>query len=226
MSLSDLFNRRRKEPADSDTGASDAPVQPTKVLARFVASLSARTQPVLLDLGPVVGSNVSFFGEQLGCKIIVEDLFKDIDRHVREGKLDDLPAALSKRFRHESASIDGILCWDVFDYLDKNSAKKLAEQLTRILRPDGVLLAFFVTAEPQPGARPEYTRHIVIDPNHLQHRPYAAARGKQRPMPNRDIQRMFEDLRITEQFLLKSNLREVLFRKPAETPPSSEPATR
>ena len=173
-----------------------------------------------------MGSNVSFFGEQLGCKIIVEDLSKDIDRHVREGKLDDLPAALSKRFPHQSASIDGILCWDVFDYLDKNSAKKLAEQLTRILRPDGVLLAFFVTAEPQPGARPEYTRHIVIDPNHLQHRPYPAARGKQRPMPNRDIQRMFEELRVTEQFLLKSNLREVLFRKPAEAPPTTPPATR
>jgi SAM-dependent methyltransferase len=226
VSLSDLFSRRRKDPADSDTGASDAPVHPTKVLARFVASLSARTQPVLLDLGPVVGSNVSFFGEQLGCKIIVEDVSKDIDRHVREGKLDELPATLSKRFPHETASIDGILCWDVFDYLDKNSAKKLAEQLTRILKPDGVLLAFFVTAEPQPGARPEYTRHIVIDQHQLQHRPYAAARGKQRPMPNRDIQRMFEDLRITEQFLLKSNLREVLFRKPAEAPPSSPPASR
>jgi hypothetical protein len=32
---------------------------------------------------------------------------------------------------------------------------------------------------------------------------------------NRDIQRMFEPLRITEQFLLKSTMREVLFRKPA-----------
>jgi hypothetical protein len=226
VSLSDLFSRRRKESADSEVGASDAPVHPTKVLARFVSSLSARTQPVLLDLGPVVGSNVSFFGEQLGCKIIVEDLSKDIDRHVREGKLDELPTALSKRFPQESGSIDGILCWDVFDYLDKNSAKKLAEQLTRVLKPDGVLLAFFVTAEPQPGAKPEYTRHIVINQTSLQHRPYAAARGKQRPMPNRDIQRMFEELRITEQFLLKSNLREVLFRKPAETPPSSTPATR
>ena len=89
-----------------------------------------------------------------------------------------------------------------------------------------MLLAFFITAEPQPGARPEYTRHVVDRPDHLQHRPYAAARGKQRPLPNRDIQRMFEPLRITEQFLLKSNLREVLFRKPAEAPPSSPPATR
>jgi hypothetical protein len=216
VALSDLFSRRRKEQADSDAG--DAPTHPTKVLARFVTSLSARTQPVLLDLGPVVGANVSFFGEQLGCKIIVEDVAKDIDRHVRDGKLDDLPAALSKRFPQESESIDGILCWDVFDYLDKNSARRLAEQLTRVLKPDGVLLAFFSTAQPQPGTRPEYTRHVVVSPTSLQHRAYPAARGRQRPLPNRDIQLMFEPLRIAEQFLLKTNLREVLFRKRPATP--------
>ena len=218
MALSDLFSRRRKEDAESEVGASNAPVHPTKVLARFIAGLSSRSQPVLLDLGPVVGTNVSFFGEQLGCKIIVEDLSKDIDRHVRDGLLDQLPAFLMKRFPQESGSIDGILCWDVFDYLDKKSTKPLADQLIRMLRPDGVLLAFFGTAEPQPGNRPEYTRHVVVDKANLQHRPYAAARSKQRPLPNRDIQRLFEPLRIIEQFLLKTNLREVLFRKPPETP--------
>ena len=224
MALSDLFSRRRKEHAESEAGASDAPVHPTKVLARFIAGLSARSQPVLLDLGPVVGSNVSFFGEELGCKIIVEDLSKDIDRHVRDGLLDQFPAFLMKRFPQESGSIDGILCWDLFDYLDKKSAKPLADQLVRMLRPDGVLLAFFVTSEPPPGLKPEYTRHIVVDKLNLQHRPYAAARSKQRPMPNRDIQRLFEPLRIVEQFLLKTNLREVLFRKapdPASTAPVS-----
>jgi hypothetical protein len=217
VALSDLFSRRRKEHAESEIGASDAPVHPTKVLARFIAGLSSRSQPVLLDLGPVVGSNVSFFGEHLGCKIIVEDLSKDIDRHVRDGLLDQLPAFLMKRFPQESGSIDGILCWDVFDYLDKKSAKPLADQLIRMLRPDGVLLAFFGTAEYQPGNRAEYTRHVVVDKAKLQHRPYAAARPKQRPLPNRDIQRLFEPLGIVEQFLLKTNLREVLFRKSPET---------
>ena len=224
MALSDLFSRRRKEHAESEAGAPDAPVHPTKVLARFIAGLSARSQPVLLDLGPVVGSNVSFFGEELGCKIIVEDLSKDIDRHVRDGLLDQFPAFLMKRFPQESGSIDGILCWDLFDYLDKKSAKPLADQLVRMLRPDGVLLAFFVTSEPPPGLKPEYTRHVVVDKLNLQHRPYAAARAKQRPLPNRDIQRLFEPLRIVEQFLLKTNLREVLFRKapePASTAPVS-----
>jgi hypothetical protein len=207
VALSDLFSRRRKEHSESEAGASDAPVQPTKVLARFIA-----------DLGPVVGTNVSFFGEELGCKIIVEDLSKDIDRHVRDGVLDQFPAFLLKRFPQETGSIDGILCWDLFDYLDKKSAKALADQLVRMLRPEGVLLAFFGTAEPQPGAKPEYTRHVVVDRTSLQHRAYVAARPKQRPLPNRDIQRLFEPLRIIEQFLLKTNLREVLFRKAPEAP--------
>lgn len=210
MALSDLFARRRKE---DETG--DGHVQPTKVLDRFLAGLSGRPQPILLDLGPVVGANVTFFGEEVGCKIIVEDLSKDIDRHVTEGKLDALPAFFDSRFPQASETIDGILCWDIFDYLDRAAAEHLARQLKRILRPDGVLLAFFSTAaDPRSPARPTYTKHVVVDRTHLQCRPYAAARGKRAPVLNRDIQRLFEPLRITENVLLKSNLREVLFRKP------------
>ena len=218
MALSDLFSRRRKNDPEADSSAPDAPSHPTKALARFLASLGTRAQPHLLDLGPVVGLNVTFFGEQLGCKIFVEDLSKDIDRHVREEKTADLPAFLEKRFPQDSGSFDGILCWDVFDYLDKKAALPLARQLTRLLRPDGVLLALFSTAEPQPGTPATYTRHVVMDHTTLQHRPYPAARGKQRPLLNRDIQRMFEPLRISEQFLLKTNMREVLFRKSAAAP--------
>jgi hypothetical protein len=216
MAFSDLFSRRRKEEPDGgDAGPSDSPVHPTKALARFLALLGSRQQPLLLDLGPVVGANVTFFGEELGCKILVEDLAKDIDRHVREGTIDSLPAFLEMRLPQGSESVDGILCWDVFDYLDRAAAVPLARQLTRILRPDGVLLAFFSTAEPRSTLKPTYTRHVVVDKASVQHRPYPALRGKQRPLLNRDIQRMFEPLRITEQFLLKNNLREVLFRKPA-----------
>ncbi len=214
-----FFPRRRKDDPDAaDAAASDLPLQPSRALTKFLASLSAKQQPVLLDLGPVVGSNVNFFGEQLGCKIFVEDLSKDLDRHAKEATLEALPGFLAKRFPQHAESIDGILCWDLFDYLDKLSASQLAGQLTRILRPDGALLAFFSTEEPKPGAaKPSYTRHIVADAGNLQHRQYPAARGKQRPIQNRDIQRMFEPLRITEQFLLKTKMRELLFRKPANT---------
>ena len=224
MSLSDLFSRKRKDEADAADGGADSPVHPTKALAKFLSSLNARSQPLLLDLGPVVGTNVTFFGEELGCKILVENLFKDIDRHITDAKLEELPAFFGQRFSQEEASVDGILCWDIFDYLDWKSAQALARQLVRILRPDGALLAQFSTSEPAAGTPPGYTKYIVIDRQTLQYRPYAAARGKQRPLVNRDIQRMFEPLRITEQFLLKNNLREVLFRKPASTKSHSDEA--
>lgn len=211
MAISDLFPRRRKDDPDN-SGPVNAPAHPTKALPKFLTSLAVRPQPLLMDLGPV--TNVPFFGEQLGCKIHIEDLATDIDRHAREAKLDQLPTFLAKRFPQESESVDGILCWDLFDYLDKASAQALATELMRLLRPEGVLLAFFGTVDPRSVLKPTYTKYVVVDRTHLQYRPYAASRGKQRPLVNRDIERLFGSLRVTEQFLLKTNLREVLFRKP------------
>jgi SAM-dependent methyltransferase len=221
VAFSDLFSRRRKDEPDLDTGAAKAPVHSTKVLAKFIAGLNGRSSPVLLDLGSVHGSNVTFFGERLGCKIIVEDLSKDIDKAVKEKTLPELPAHFARRFSQEDASVDGVLCWDLFDYLDKHAAAALAMQIVRILKPEGVVLAFFNTLEPKEPNPAVYTKHVVVDQAHLQYRPYPAARGKQRPFQNRDIQRMFEPLRITEQFLLKSQQREMLFRKASGAAPAS-----
>jgi SAM-dependent methyltransferase len=208
----------RKNESDSRPNGPAAPaldpVFNTKALPKFLASLTSRESPILLDLGPVVGSNVSFFGEQLGCKIFVEDIFADVDRHVRAGTLEELPAFLKKRFPQETGSVDGILCWDLIDYMDRPSATELARELTRVLRPDGALLAFFRAAA-QPHHDAQYTKFIVEDEKNLRHRMYPAARGRQAVLVNRDIIRLFPDLRVSDSFLLQNNLREILFRKPA-----------
>jgi hypothetical protein len=216
LALSDLFARRRKDEEEAD-----GPVQPSKVFDRFLVGVGTRLQPVVLDLGPAIGSNLTFLVQEIGCKVIVEDLSKDIDRHVLDGKLEELPAFFDKRFPQGPETVDGILCWDIFDYLDRAATDRLAQQLKRLLRQEGMLLAFFGTSDPRSVSRPTYTKHVVIDRMHLQQRTYTAARGKQRPLLNRDIQRLFDPLRITENVLLKSNLREVLFRKPGAVPTSS-----
>jgi SAM-dependent methyltransferase len=212
VALSDLFQRRRKDDPEADGGATKAPAHPSKALKKFLSTLGAHPQPTLLDIGPVVGNNVTFFGERLGCKFQVEEISKDIDRFVREDRLPELPDFLSRRFPQADESFDGILCWDLFDYLDKAAAQALAKQLVRVLRPGGMLFALFNATEAVPTTK-IYTRFVVVDEETIEYRPYAAARGKQRPLPNRDILRMFEPLRVTEQFLLKTNTREMLFRK-------------
>src|SRR3954453_3538622 len=113
MGLLDRLAPGKNEPHDRPNGpapgASDDPVFAPKALHKFLSTLTSREMPVLLDLGPVVGSNVSFFGEQLGCKIFVEDIFADVDRHVREGKLDQLAEFFTKRFPQGDGEVDGIL---------------------------------------------------------------------------------------------------------------------
>ena len=211
--LDRIATRKEAEVHPSRTAAVVAePVFGTKALKKFLACLTAQDTPVLLDLGPVVGSNVSFFGEQLGCKIFVEDIFADLDRHVREGKLEALPDFFRKRFSQRDGTVDGILCWDLFDYMDKHAAQALAIELTRILRPDGALLGFFGTAQPRDA---RYTKFVIIDDVNLKHRMYPAARGRQAVLLNRDIIRLFEKLRVSDSFLLQNNIREILFRKPA-----------
>ena len=213
MAISDLFSRRRKDDPEADGGgAPNAPAHPSKALKKFLTILGAHPQPTLLDIGPVVGHNVTFFGEHLGCKFQVEEISKDIDRHVREDRLPELPEFLQKRFAPPDESFDGIMCWDLFDYLDKPAAQVLAQQLARLLKPGGVLFAMF-NAPLEPPKTKAYTRFVVVDDSTIQYRPYAAALSKQRPLQNRDLQRMFEPLRVVDQFLLKTNTREMLFRK-------------
>jgi hypothetical protein len=218
-SLTDLFgilgSRRDSDAAaaadSSVTNVAEA-VYPTKALHKFIASLQAIDNPLLLDLGPVVGSNVTFFGEQLGCRLRVEDIAKDIDRHVKDGTVDQLPDFFAKRFTQAAGTVDGVLCWDVLDYLDRPAAQALGTALSRLLRPDGCLLGFFSTADQREAI---YTKYVVVDDNALRYRTYPASRPRQRTLLNGDIIKMFKDLRVTDSFLMKSKLREMLFRKPA-----------
>lgn len=221
MPYRDMYGRREEERKEQDERATGIERYPTRALPRFVAGLISRPQPVLLDLGPVVGANVTFFGENCGCKIFVEDLSKDIDRHYRDGQIAELPTFFERRFPQTPSSIDGILCWDILDYLEKPAALALVRTLTQVLRPGGLLLAFFGTSEPPADASPTYTRHSVEDASHLQQRQFPATRGKLRPVSTRDIQRLLEPLQIADQFLQKSGVREFLVMKPETQAASS-----
>lgn len=190
----------------------EEPVLPSIALPRFLAALSGRTNPGLVDLGPVVGSNITFFGERLGCKIFIEDLFLEVARLERRGAIEELPALLEAQFAGREASVDGVLCWDLFDHLDRASARALAAQLVRTVRPGGAVLGFFGTTE---RPRQHYTKFVIVDDTKLRHRPYPAPEGHTRVFLSRDILRMFEGLEVVDQFLLKSKTREILFRKPA-----------
>jgi hypothetical protein len=216
--LNDLLKWGQKRPDQSAPGGpgpaaarGEEPVIASKAFPKFVSLLSQQPAPVLLDFGPVIGGNVEFFGDRLGCKLFIEDIFKDVDRHTRAGTLDDLASGFDTRFRHPDGSIDGILCWDCFDFLNKACVQALARQIVRLVRPGGVVMGLFCTSSVE---RTSYTKYEIVDEKNLRYRQHAGAGGNRRALQNRDIIRMFEGLSVSDSFLLKNNTREMLLRRP------------
>ena len=222
MSISDLlkFGGKRSDeprplgsPGDAPAPKGPEPVIQSKALAKFIGALSNREAPLLIDFGPVIGTNVAFFGEQLGCKLFIEDLAAEIDKHTRARTRDELPATLVKRFTQADASVDGVLCWDVFDFLEPASAKVLAREIVRVVRPGGAVMGFFCTKAEE---RVPFTKYEIVEATKsLRQRHHPGTGGSKYVLQNRDIIRMFEGLAVAESFLLKSNTREILLRKRA-----------
>jgi hypothetical protein len=213
--ITDLFFRRGTRtfamPSTAGSVQESDRVFASRGLRKFLSSLAPHETPTIVDLGPVVGQNVSFFGERLGCKIFVQDLYADVDRHIRENRPDALPEFLEQRLSQADGSVDGVLAWDLFDYLDRASAASLARQVTRILAPGGVLFGLFGTVK---TSEVSYTKYVIRDEFKCERVGYRSATARQSVWQNREIIRMFEGLLVSDSFLLKINTREMLFRKP------------
>ena len=215
--LSDLLNwgkRQKSDPADIAPPKGAEAVVASKAFAKFLSALKNQPEPAtVIDFGPVVGGNVGFLGERLGCKLFIEDLVTELDRHKKAGTISEFPSALDARLApRDPASVDGILCWDLFDFLDKNASQSLAKQVVRLLRPGGAVMGFFCTGTIE---RAPFTKFEMVDDQSLRHKHHPGAGGAKTSLPNRDIIRMFEGLAVAESFLLKNSTREILLRKRA-----------
>jgi hypothetical protein len=221
VSISDLLKFGGKRPdeaasrpaADAPAPKGAEPIVPSKALPKFISALSHHEGPVLVDFGPVLGTNVAFFGEHLGCKLFIEDLAAEIDKQVRGASGEALAETLVKRFTQADASVDGVLCWDIFDFLDMRAARAVAREVVRVLRPGGAVMGFFCTKAVE---RSPFTKFEIIEAQQaLRHRHHPGTGGPKFVLQNRDIIKMFEGLSVSESFLLKSNTREILLRKRA-----------
>jgi hypothetical protein len=217
-SLAGLWNRARRllpggarphrrgwDPAEA--GA----IHPSKTLRSFLHAVAESPERVVVDLGPVIGSNVSFLGAHLACKLFPVDVYADVDKPFRRDEGDSLAAALTSKLLQDAGSVDGILAWDVFDYLGRAEAAMLAGRLAAMLRPGGVLMALFTT---EPRDEQASHRYVIVDADHLRHRRAPGARWSRRVWPMRDIEVLLAPLEVVQSHLLAHHQREMLLRRP------------
>jgi SAM-dependent methyltransferase len=217
-----------------DSARSDAPQARERLTRRSsglgeLAKVFASEEPLcVLDLGYTSPANIGFLTGR-GHKIYSEDLLEaSTDPELVIQDEQGNPTLDSKRFLAEnlvypSAQFDIVLFWNLADYMDESLVKPVIGRLWSLLKPGGMLLAFFHTREAGPDA-PCYRFHItegdVLEMQRIETRrdvPKGRGAGHtasgfrlQRVFNNRHIENLFRDFSSIKFFLARDNIREVL----------------
>jgi 2-polyprenyl-3-methyl-5-hydroxy-6-metoxy-1,4-benzoquinol methylase len=218
-----MFKRRTTsdfDPQQAPQTTAASRIEPSHVLPRLARRLSGLPHPRVLDMGSVVGGNLQFFID-LGCKVTADDLLKPVEV-LRAGTGPsgiDWKNPATNRLDHSDSSFDSVIAWDIFDFLPPAEAKKFARDLHRVVKPGGIVLAYFTSRETE--RREPHRRYRIQAQDKIEWIPVSTARTLRHVYQNRDIQLMFEGFRTHTAFVLQNGTRELLLEKKI---PAAEPA--
>ena len=183
-------------------------------LGEFTRDLRGTDEQKLsvLDLGPTSPANISFL-TNLNIRVYNENLLRAArDPNFRVRQEDgrerlDLDRFLAENLTYPESHFDGILCWDVADYLPEELVCPLVEKIHAMLKRQGSLLAFFHTKDA--GAESPYCRYHIIQPDTVEVEPDPGCRIL-RIFNSRHIENLFKDFGSRKFFLGRDNIREVI----------------
>jgi SAM-dependent methyltransferase len=185
----------------------------------------------VLDLGSTSPTNIRHFTER-GHKIYSEDLLTAstnpelLTKDEQDNDVLDSRKFLADNLVYPAAQFDVIFCWNLPDYLDESLVKPVVGRLWSVLKPGGMLLAFFHTRDAGPDS-PCHRFHIVggdtlemqkielrrearRGPTGAVHTALSEGFQLQRVFNNRHIENLFRDFASIKFFLARDSIREVL----------------
>lgn len=180
-------------------------------LDQFFSYVKGESGLSILDLAGVNQANVSFI-TNLGHRIYSEDFLRGL-RLGSNGAAEPQPRVetfLSQNLMHQEASFDGVLVWDVLEYLSTPLLTATVDRLWRIVKPGSYLLAVF-QAQDKAESVPEYSFRIQDSKTLL-----VADRGRRQPeqvFNNRSLEKLFQNFESLKFFLARDKLREVIVRR-------------
>jgi hypothetical protein len=183
---------------------------------QFVGALQSPETLSVLDLAGASQANVSFI-TNLGHRLSSEDILATLEQCF--GKGDDLEpqqvVANCQRFLDQSLSFpdqsfDAALVWDTLQFLTSPLLEQTVARLLRVMRPGGLILAFF-HADEKASRIPVY-HYRIQDQKTLSLTPRGDSRQVQY-FNNRALERMFERAHSVKFFLTRDHLREVIVRR-------------
>jgi len=212
QSLFRLFRGSASAAATPQLAPQTRPKRHSSGLGEFTRIIAGQENLCILDLGSTSPQNIAHL-TGLGHRVYNEDvLSSSVDPAFISKNQDGTPLVNLERFLKENLNykgqqFDAVLCWDIPDYLHESLVKAMIERLASVLKPGGVLLAYFHTKDAGPDS-PYYRYHIAgKDSLDMQRGPQFLL---QRVFNNRHIENLFRDFASIKFFLARDNVREVL----------------
>jgi hypothetical protein len=183
-------------------------------LEEFFSQLHGQSGLTLLDLGGATQQNVSFITD-LGHRLYSENFLQILGEATGDDSLADqanpgrIDYFLRQALDYPEQHFDGILVWDVLEYLAPALLAAVVERLHKIVRPGSCMLAFF-HADDKLEAVPFYAFRIQ-DVKTL----HVSQQGTRRPTQlfnNRSLEKLFTRSESVKFFLTKDRLREVVVK--------------
>ena len=116
---------------------------------------------------------------------------------------------LKQALDYPDGHFDGVLVWDVLEYLTPALLNAVVERLHKVVRPKSYMLAFFHSDDKLQGV-PSYTFRIA-QVNSLE----ISQQGERKPAQlfnNRSLEKMFGRFESVKFFLTRERLREVIIK--------------
>lgn len=188
--------------------------RPSRGLEQFFSYIRDQSGLTILDLGGACQQNVNFI-TNLGHKLYSEDFLRSIKETFGPDLTDQSNPGRIEYFLRENLEypedhFDGVLVWDVLEYMAPPLLNATIERLLRIVRPKCYLLAFFHSDE-KLNTVPYYAFRIE-DFNKLQ----LSQHGSRTPAQlfnNRSLEKLFQRFESVKFFLTREQLREVIVKR-------------
>jgi 2-polyprenyl-3-methyl-5-hydroxy-6-metoxy-1,4-benzoquinol methylase len=188
--------------------------RPSRGLEEFFTYIRDQSGLTILDLGGATQKNVTFITD-LGHRLYSEDFLQILnDTFGSDGTTDQsnpgrIDYFLKQTLDYQEGQFDGVLVWDVLEYMAPALLNAVVERLQFVVRPKSYMLAFF-HAEDKLDAVPFYTFRIGAA-NALE----VAQQGMRRPAQlfnNRSLEKLFGRFESVKFFLTRERLREVIIK--------------
>lgn len=191
-----------------------ASTRASRGLEEFFSHIHGQSGLTLLDLGGATQQNVNFITD-LGHRLYSENFLQILGEasgadgladQANPGRIDYF---LRQALDYPEQHFDGVLVWDILEYLAPAMLAAVVERLHKVVRPGSYMLAFF-HADDKLEAVPRYAFRIQ-DLKTL----HVSQTGAHKPAQlfnNRSLERLFSRSESVKFFLTRDRLREVVVK--------------